>query len=104
MRYYINDVYVTPGFLDDYDKAPGRTRERVDGLIKHISKYNKPPRSFQAHKAVPLNMWIGYVTRSKSHWRILFEFDGFNITFLRLINHEKMDKYLRRKRQDESVH
>jgi hypothetical protein len=47
------------------------------------------------HNAKSTDLFIGYVTRTKSHWRVLFSVDEGIVTFLRMSDHDTMDQILK---------
>jgi hypothetical protein len=94
----IKDIRLTPQFYQDYDKAPSRVKEALDKLVRMILDTGQFPRSMQVHMARSAynDLYIGYVTRSRQHWRILFETDESLMVGVRLLDHDKADQYLRK--------
>lgn len=93
----IHDLHIEEDFIIDYGKAPLPIQDKVDWIIRFISDTGAFPNSFMAHKISASYVWIGYVTRSRQHWRILFEKDEYTneLYFMRLVTHQEMDKILR---------
>lgn len=93
----VTDIHIMPEFIKDYESAPQDIRKAVDKIIKMIGTYGIVPKSMHAHKAAAVDdeMWIGYVSRTKSHWRVIFNVDESVLYFNRLLKHEEMNVYLR---------
>lgn len=95
MRIY-HDVTVSETFISDFEDAPQPVRRAVDKLVNTIGKHGILPPGMRAHKAASNSeVWIGYVTRSRSHWRVLFYIEDFNVLLDRLITHDEMDILLK---------
>lgn len=91
----IKDIYLHDRFLRDYDHASFQVRKAIDKLVNSISSSGQFPNSMNVHQAGGTDLYIGYVTRTKSHWRLLFNIDNGVITFYRLADHDKMDQILK---------
>ena len=92
----ITHIFPTPEFLADFDRAPYQVKRAIDRQVMYMMNYGRFPNSMNVHKAESLNgYFIGYVTRTKSHWRVLFQIDGPVITLMRLANHDRMDVILK---------
>lgn len=89
--------YLIPSnkFWEDYKKADKRTQKAADSLFDKILKSGNLPPSMRAHKAHSTDYYIGYVTTTKSHWRVLFYYDDTTVTFDRLIKHDEQDIVLK---------
>ena len=92
----ITDIKFTKEFYNDYDVAPLQVKKAMDKLVRLILDGGKFPNSMNVHsaKSVYNDVYIGYVTRSGQHWRVLFETDTTYIVILRLLDHNEADKYL----------
>ncbi len=93
-----SDLTISNQFYSDYVKAPKPVQIKVDRIIKMFSSSGKFPPSFNAHKALTTGTetWIGYVNRSREHWRILFYvLENSMVEFDRLLDHDHMDHELR---------
>lgn len=93
----VTDIHILPEFIKDYDSAPPEIQKAVDKLVRIIGTHGILPNSMHAHKAAAVDdeMWIGYVSRTGSHWRVLFGVDDTELYFNRLLKHEEMNVYLR---------
>ena len=93
----IADIRLTQEFYSDYDHAPQQVKRSMDKLIRMMTTNGDYPRSMKKKKIKSdyNDVFSGYVTRNHRHWRVLFEedLDG-TIVLLRLLDHEKRDKYL----------
>lgn len=91
-----NDIRCSPQFIKEYDSAPTVVRRAVDKLIRLILDSGQLPNSMKVHKAeANSDVWIGYVTRTKQHWRVLFFAEENALSFVRLIDHDEMNKELK---------
>lgn len=88
------DIEFEYDFFADYDHAPGQVRKKVDQLVRSILDLGRFTPGFNAHTAHGQDTNIGYVTRSGTHWRILFDYDEYQCkaVFKRLLAHEDMDR------------
>ena len=95
MRY--RDVLLEPTFFDDWEHAPPPIRKKLDKILHQIGKTGIIPAGMNIHKAAAIipDIWIGYVTRTKDHWRVLFYSEGEILTFHRLLNHAEASLYLK---------
>lgn len=95
-RVLYRDIKVDTEFIADWEGAPKHVRNRVDWLLKVLSITGHFPNSMNIHRAHGTgDRWIGYVTRSKAHWRIIFRINGSHVVFIRLLKHDEMDIYLK---------
>lgn len=90
------DVRIEPEFISDYDKAPSHAKKAVDKILKILGCTGQFPNSMRIHRAMATeNIWIGYVTRSRQHWRVMFSIEGSDIVFERLLDHDDADQWLK---------
>ncbi len=91
------DVQLSDEFYDDYETAPENIQRRITRLITMIARSKKVPPSVNAHKARFLDdkIFIGYVTASRTSWRILFRIDDDVMVILRLMTHKQQDDFMR---------
>jgi len=94
---FYTDIRVSEDFLIDYDTAPSHVIDMVDKLIRMILDSHAIPNSMAAHKVSSAyhNLWIGYVTRTNEHYRVLFHTEDSVIVFDRLFKHNDMNLYLK---------
>lgn len=94
---YYDDIRVSEQFIKDYNTAPSHVMEAVDKLIRIILDSHALPNSMAAHKVASAyhNLWIGYITRTKEHYRLLFHTEGSVVVFDRIFKHDVMDTYLK---------
>ncbi len=92
----IKDIQFTEAALKDYDYAPDYVQKALDKLIRLMLDGQTFPRSMNVHSAKSIynEVYIGYVTRTRQHWRILFETDFEKVIVLRLLDHTQADRYL----------
>ena len=92
----IKDIVFTEDALYDYTKAPGFVQKAMDKLVRLMLDGQQFPRSMNVHSAKSTynDIYIGYVTRTRQHWRILFETDFEKVVVLRLLDHDQADHYL----------
>ena len=99
------DVILSRRFYDDYEDAPPRTQRRINTILRMISDSGKLPNSLNEHRTDPTsNLWIGYVTVTRAHYRLLFTWDDEgNLIFLRLLNHNQQDALLSRTSEEDRL-
>lgn len=96
-----DDVGVTEQFIQDYDESPIEVRRATDKFVTILAKHGIFTPGTNAHKASATKnsndeIWIGYITRSGSHWRVLFRIEGSVIQLERLMKHDDADNWLKR--------
>ena len=95
----IKDIIYTDEFNNDYICATEEAQRRINTIVRMIKQSGQLPNSMHVHTSGTLEgMYIGYVTRERVHWRLLFESDEENPTtlfFLRLLKHKDMDFILK---------
>jgi hypothetical protein len=92
----VTDLMFDVQFLDDVSHAPSNVQRKVNRIIDHILELQGVPNSLNIHQAFGEDVYIGYVTRKKQHWRVLldYDFESGLVTFVRLLTHKEMDRYL----------
>lgn len=91
------DVRVKPEFFDDYFRAPPHVQKAVDKFTNILACTGQFTNGMNIHRAAKLdNLWIGYITRSRQHWRVLFSIEGSEIVFERLLDHDDADLYFKK--------
>lgn len=94
---HFRDITCSEDFYSDYDRAPEKIQQRITLITEIIAESGHIPNSMQAHKASFVgDIWIAYVTTSKTAWRVLFEVEGNVLVFSRLLTHRDMDNFLRK--------
>jgi hypothetical protein len=91
----IKDIYMHERFLRDYEHASYQVKKAIDKHVNSILNSGQFPNSMNVHNAKSTDLFIGYVTRTKSHWRVLFSVDEGIVTFLRMSDHDTMDQILK---------
>ena len=95
----IKEVKYSAEFLNDLEYAPNDVTKKFYKLEEIIDTSNRFPNSLRPHvSGTTEDIYIGYLTRSGQHWRILFEHNGQNpmtVVFLRLVTHKSMDLILK---------
>lgn len=91
----IRDIRFDDEFYLDYSDAPEQVQRAMDKLVRMIADSGQFPNSMAVHKAHKLDLWIGYVTRVRQHWRVLFTLGDDYVTFYRLLDHPATNDYLR---------
>jgi hypothetical protein len=95
----IKDIIYTDEFNHDYRCASLEAQKRIDTLVRMIKEGGQIPNSMHVHTSGTLEgLYIGYVTRERVHWRLLFESDEENpatLVFLRVLTHKNMDLLLK---------
>jgi hypothetical protein len=98
---YYDDIDIDQRFYKDWNKAPKYVHKAVDKIIRLTLESHTLPNSLNAHKVaskyVPDTyiLWIGYITKTKEHYRILFYAEESTLVFYRLFKHDNMDIYLK---------
>lgn len=95
----ILDIEFDEQFVEDLNRRiPQQVKNKLEDVIRQILEHGRLPNSLNAHLAYREDLWIGYITRSNTHWRILFWYDDLEhiLVFHRLVEHVEMDRYLDR--------
>ena len=91
----IRDIQFDEAFYVDYTDAPEQVQRAMDKLVRMMADSGNFPNSMAVHKAHKLDLWIGYVTRVRQHWRVLFTLNEDHVCFNRLMDHQTTNDYLR---------
>lgn len=94
----IREINYSREFAKDLVCAPDDVLKKFYKLEEMVGSANRFPNSFRPHASGTADVYIGYLTRSGQHWRILFEHDNQNpmtVVFLRLVTHKSMDLILK---------
>lgn len=100
------DFMFEESFMKDFDEVPEeavkRVRKRVEYYVDYFINGFKEdgwaafPNSLNAHTIEGTDVWIGYLTKSRQAWRVLFVIDDDDILhFWRLFNHKQMDTFIK---------
>lgn len=91
------DVRVNTEFFDDYFRAPPHVQKAVDKILNILACTGQFTNGMNIHRAAAMeNLWIGYITRSRQHWRVLFSIEGSEIVLERLMDHDDADVYFKK--------
>lgn len=93
----VRDVYFTNEFINDWERAPQRIKNKMDKLVDNIRIGGVFPTSMNVREAFKDDLYIGTVTQHNQAWRVLFWINEEDNTIMlhRLLTHDQRDHYLR---------
>lgn len=93
---YIQDVIITDKFVEQWEEAPEQIRHKVDEHVQVMGGDHVFLKSFRPHKAKGTSdLYIGWVTKTNAHWRIMFTYENGIVTLHWLGNKTAQIQYLR---------